>query len=162
MKTYPPDAIRNVGLFGHQGTGKTSLAESLLFLSGATTRLGRIEDGNTVSDFEPEEVKKSISVSLSLAPIEWANHKVNLIDVPGYADFIGEAQAALRVVDLAVFVLSAVEGVQVRLGYQGMAFFNTRNMEEPIGFNMGAMDPRYDVQYFRLIHGFNFGVGLFF
>ncbi|HMC08202.1 MAG TPA: elongation factor G, partial [Actinomycetota bacterium] len=139
MKTYPPDAIRNVGLFGHQGTGKTSLAESLLFLSGATTRLGRIEDGNTVSDFEPEEVKKSISVSLSLAPIEWANHKVNLIDVPGYADFIGEAQAALRVVDLAVFVLSAVEGVQVqhqilwemagKLGLPRLVFINKLDRE---------------------------------
>src|SRR5256885_14724845 len=112
MKTYPPDAIRNVGLFGHQGTGKTSPAESLVFLSGATTRLGRIEDGNTVCDFEPEEVKKSISVSLALAPLEWANHKVNLIDVPGYADFIGEAQAALRVVDLAVVVFSAGGGGQ--------------------------------------------------
>ena len=114
MKTYAPGAIRNVGLFGHQGTGKTSLAEALVFLSGATTRLGRVEDGNTVCDYEPEEIKKSISVSLSLAPVEWANHKINLIDVPGYADFVGEAQAALRVVDLAVFVVSAVEGVQVQ------------------------------------------------
>jgi len=114
MKTYPPEAIRNVGLFGHQGTGKTSLAEALVFLSGATTRVGRIEDGNTVCDFEPEEIKKGLSVSLALAPVEWHGHKINLIDVPGYADFIGEAQAALRVVDLAVFVLSAVEGVQVQ------------------------------------------------
>lgn len=114
MKSYSPDAIRNVGLFGHQGTGKTSLAEALSFLSGVTTRMGRIEDGNTICDFEPEEMKRSLSVSLSLAPIEWANHKINLIDVPGYADFIGEAQAAMRVVDLAVFVVSAVEGVQVQ------------------------------------------------
>src|SRR5947209_7063683 len=114
MKTYPPEAIRNVGLFGHQGTGKTSLAEALVFLSGATTRVGRVEDGNTVCDFEPEEIKKGLSVSLALTPVEWHGHKINLIDVPGYADFIGEAQAALRVVDLAVFVLSAVEGVQVQ------------------------------------------------
>jgi elongation factor G len=114
MKTYPPEAIRNVGLFGHQGTGKTSLAEALVFLSGATTRVGRIEDGNTVCDFEPEEIKKGLSVSLALTPVEWHGHKINLIDVPGYADFIGEAQAALRVVDLAIFVLSAVEGVQVQ------------------------------------------------
>ena len=114
MKTYPPEAIRNVGLFGHQGTGKTSLAEALVFLSGATTRLGRIEDGNTVCDFEPEEIKKGLSVSLSVVPIEWHDHKINLIDVPGYADFVGEAQAALRVVDLAIFVVSAVEGVQVQ------------------------------------------------
>jgi elongation factor G len=114
MKTYQPEAIRNVGLFGHQGTGKTSLAEALVFLSGATTRVGRVEDGNTVCDFEPEEIKKGLSVSLALAPVEWHGHKINLIDVPGYADFIGEAQAALRVVDLAIFVLSAVEGVQVQ------------------------------------------------
>ncbi|HLJ08077.1 MAG TPA: elongation factor G, partial [Acidimicrobiia bacterium] len=114
MKAYSPEAIRNVGLFGHQGTGKTSLAEALVFLSGATTRIGRIEDGNTVCDYEPEEIKKALSVSLALAPIEWDNTKINLIDVPGYADFVGEAQAALRVVDLAVFVLSAVEGVQVQ------------------------------------------------
>ena len=114
MKTYPPEAIRNVGLFGHQGTGKTSLAEALVFLSGVTTRMGRIEDGNTVADFEPEEIKKALSVSLSLVPIEWQGHKVNIIDVPGYADFIGEAQAALRVVDLGIVVVSAVEGVQVQ------------------------------------------------
>src|SRR2546423_13540853 len=114
MKTYQPEAIRNVGLFGHQGTGKTSLAEALVFLSGATTRVGRVEDGNTVCDFEPEEIKKGLSVSLALTPVEWRGHKINLIDVPGYADFIGEAQAALRVVDLAIFVLSAVEGVQVQ------------------------------------------------
>ncbi|HEU5002838.1 MAG TPA: elongation factor G [Actinomycetota bacterium] len=139
MKTYPPEAIRNVGLFGHQGTGKTTLAESLLSLSGATTRIGRVEDGNTVCDFEPEEIKKALSVSLALAPIEWAGHKINLIDVPGYADFIGEAAAALRVVDLAVFVLSAVEGVQVqhqilwsmaaRLGVPRLVFINKLDRE---------------------------------
>src|SRR3977135_914050 len=110
MKTYPPEAIRNVGLFGNQGTCKTSLAEALVYLAGATTRVGRVEDGNTVCDFEPEEIKKGLSVSLALTPIEWHGHKINLIDVPGYADFIGEAQAALRVVDLAIFVLSAGQG----------------------------------------------------
>jgi elongation factor G len=139
MKAYSPEAIRNVGLFGHQGTGKTSLIEALVFLSGATTRVGRIEDGNTVCDYEPEEIKRSLSVSLALAPIEWRNHKINLIDVPGYADFIGEAQAALRVVDLAVFVLSAVDGVQVqhqilwglaaKLGIPRMVFINKLDRE---------------------------------
>lgn len=114
MKTYPTEQIRNVLLFGHQGTGKTSIAESLLFASGTTTRLGRIEDGNTVSDYEPEEVKKGISVSLAMAPIEWRDHKINLLDSPGYADFIAEVQAALRVADLAVLVVSAVEGIEVQ------------------------------------------------
>ncbi|MGH7425340.1 MAG: GTP-binding protein, partial [Candidatus Methylomirabilales bacterium] len=114
MKTYPPSQIRNVGLFGHQGAGKTSLAEALLFVSGATTRLGRVEEGNTVCDFEPEETRRGLSVSMALAPIEWRDRKINLIDVPGYADFIGEARAALRVVDLAILVVSAVEGVEVQ------------------------------------------------
>lgn len=139
MKTYSPAAIRNVGLFGHQGTGKTSLAEALVFLSGATTRLGRVEDGNTVCDYDPEEIKKTISVSLALAPVEWKEHKVNLLDTPGYADFVGEAQAALRVVDLAVFVVSAVDGVQVqhqilwelagKLGVARLVFVNKMERE---------------------------------
>ncbi|MCA1840565.1 MAG: elongation factor G [Actinomycetota bacterium] len=114
MKTYPPEKIRNVLLFGHQATGKTTLAEALLFLSGATTRLGSISEGNTVCDFEPEEIKKQLSISLSLAPVEWQEHKINILDAPGYADFVGETQAALRVADLAVLVVSAVDGVQVQ------------------------------------------------
>jgi elongation factor G len=114
MDSYPTDKIRNVVLFGHQGTGKTSLAEALLYASGATNRIGRIEDGNTVCDFEPEEVKKTISVSLALAPIEWHGHKINILDAPGYADFIAEAQAAMQVADLGVMVVSAVEGVEVQ------------------------------------------------
>lgn len=114
MKTYDPEKIRNVVLLGHQGSGKTTLAEALLFISGATSRMGSIGEGTTVCDFEPEEVKKTISVSLALAPFEWNGHKVNLLDAPGYADFIGEAQAALRVADAAVLVVSAVDGVQVQ------------------------------------------------
>src|SRR5918999_143621 len=110
MNAYPTEKIRNVLLFGHQGTGKTALAESLLFVSGATTRMGKIEDGNTVCDFEPEEIKKQLSVSLALAPVEWKDHKINILDSPGYADFIGETHAALRVTDLAVLVVSAVHG----------------------------------------------------
>lgn len=139
MKGYPTEKIRNVLLFGHQGTGKTALAEALLFTSGATTRLGRIEDGNTVCDFEPEEIKKQLSVSLALAPVEWKEHKINLLDAPGYADFIGEAQAALRVADLAVLVVSAVDGVQVqheilweaarRLGAPRLVFINKLDRE---------------------------------
>jgi elongation factor G len=114
MNTYPPEKIRNVLLFGHQGTGKTSLAEALLHVSGATTRLGRIEDGNTVCDFEPEEIRRSLSVSLSLAPVEWRDHKINLLDAPGYADFITEVHSGLRVADLGILVVSAVEGVEVQ------------------------------------------------
>src|SRR5688572_32696796 len=99
MKTYEASAIRNILLVGHGGAGKTSLAEALLFLSGVTTRMGTVEDGNTLTDFEPEEIKKNISVSLALAPIEWRDCKINVLDAPGYADFIGDVKAALQATD---------------------------------------------------------------
>jgi elongation factor G len=114
VKRYATDHIRNVALVGHGGSGKTSLAEALLHRAGAINRLGRVEDGTTVSDYDPEEQRRSISLSLSLAPFEWRDHKINLIDTPGYADFIGDVAAALRVADLAVFVVSAVDGVEVQ------------------------------------------------
>jgi elongation factor G len=114
LKVYGTEQIRNVALVGHGGSGKTSLAEALLFVSGAISRLGRVEDGNTVCDFDPEEARRGISVSLSIAPFEHAGHKVNVLDCPGYADFVGDVEAALRVADLAVFVVSAVEGVEVQ------------------------------------------------
>ncbi len=114
MKTYPTPKIRNVALVGHSGAGKTTLAEALLLRAGAISRAGRVEDGTTVCDFDPEEQKRNLSLSLALAPFEWEGHKVNLIDTPGYADFIGDVQAALRVADLAVFVVSAVDGVEVQ------------------------------------------------
>jgi len=109
-----PDQIRNVVLVGHGGSGKTALAEALVHLSGLTTRMGRVEDGNTVTDFEPEEIDRESSVALALAPIEWSGHKINIIDTPGYADFLGEVLAALRAADLALFVVSAVDGVEVQ------------------------------------------------
>jgi elongation factor G len=114
VKRYATDHIRNVALVGHGGSGKTSLAEALLHRAGATNRLGRVEDGTTVCDYDPEEQRRGISLSLSVAPFEWRDHKVNLIDTPGYADFIGDVAAALRVADLAVFVVSAVDGVEVQ------------------------------------------------
>jgi elongation factor G len=114
VKTFPTDKIRNVALVGHGGAGKTSLTEALLFAAGATTRLGRVEDGGTVSDFDPEEQRRQISVSLSLAPFESEAHKVNVLDAPGYADFVGDVTAALHAADLALFVVSAVEGVEVQ------------------------------------------------
>ena len=109
-----PERIRNVVLVGHSGSGKTALAEALLHLAGVTTRMGRIEDGNTVSDFEPEEISRGSSVSLAMAPFEWAGHRINIIDTPGYSDFIGDARAALRAADLALFVVSGVDGVEVQ------------------------------------------------
>jgi elongation factor G len=114
VNTFPTPKIRNVALVGHGGAGKTTVTEALLFHAGAITRMGRVEDGNTVSDFDPEEQKRTISVSLSIAPLEAEGHKINVIDTPGYADFVGDVAAALRAADLAVFVVSAVEGVEVQ------------------------------------------------
>jgi elongation factor G len=114
VKSFSPAQIRNVALVGHGGAGKTSLAEALLFCSGAINRQGRVEDGNTTTDFDPEEVKRGISLALSLAPFEFEGHKVNLLDAPGYADFVTELETALDVADLAVIVVSAVEGVEVQ------------------------------------------------
>ena len=114
VKTFPTAKIRNVALVGHGGAGKTSLAEALLFNAGAIVRLGRVEDGSTVCDFDPEEQRRSISVSLALAPFELEDHKVNVLDTPGYADFVGDVAAAIQAADLALFVVSAVEGVEVQ------------------------------------------------
>ncbi len=113
MKQYPADRIRNVGLFAHGGAGKTSLAEALLFDSKATTRLGRVDEGNTITDYDPDEIKRRISVSLALAPIEWRDTKINVIDAPGYADFIGDVKSALRVADAAIILVDASAGVEV-------------------------------------------------
>ena len=113
MKEYPPEKIRNVALVGHGGTGKTSLAESMLFATGATTRVGTIEDGTTVSDWDPDEQKRQHSINLSLVPMEWDGHKVNVVDAPGYADFMGEVKCALRAVDLGLVVVCGASGVQV-------------------------------------------------
>ena len=139
MEAVSPDKIRNVALVGHAGTGKTTLAEALLFEAGAVNRRGRVEDGNTVCDFDAEEQSRRLSLSLSIAPFLWKGHKINLIDTPGYADFVGDVGAALRVVDLAVFVLSAVEGVEVQteviwkmaaeLGVPRMIFVNKLDRE---------------------------------
>lgn len=114
MKAYPPAKVRNVALVGHGGSGKTTLTEALLLCSGAVTRAGRVEDGTTVSDFEPEEHSHHMSTSLTLAAMEWRGYKVNVLDCPGYADFVPETFAGLSVADLAVFVVSAVDGVEVQ------------------------------------------------
>jgi elongation factor G len=114
MKTYDGSQIRNVLLAGHSGAGKTTLTEALLYAAGAVTRMGSVEDGNAVSDHEPEEVKKGISVSLALAPIEWEGVKINLLDAPGYADFAGDLKSAVRAADAVLVVVSAVDGVEVQ------------------------------------------------
>lgn len=110
MKHYPPEKIRNVAIIGSGTSGKTSLSEALLFKAGATTRQGSISEGNTVSDYDPEEIRRGISIHASLLPFEWKDHKINLIDTPGYVDFTGEAISAMRVVDSLIIVVDAVTG----------------------------------------------------
>lgn len=105
--------LRNVALVGHSGTGKTSLAEAILFSGKVISRMGRVEDGNTVCDFDAEEIRRSISVSLAMAPVQWKGKKVNILDTPGYTDFLGEVTEGLRVADGVVVVLDAVSGVEV-------------------------------------------------
>lgn len=114
MKKYEPDAIRNIGIFSHGGEGKTSIVEAMLFLSGENTRIGRVDDGTSLMDYEPEEVERKITISSSIACFEWGKNKVNFIDTPGDDNFVSDAKLCMRVVDGAVIVVSAVSGVKVQ------------------------------------------------
>ena len=105
--------IRNVVLLSHQGAGKTSLAELILFTSGTIQRLGSVGDGTTTSDYDPLEVERRMGINLSLLPVQWQGMKLNIIDTPGYADFIGEARSGLRVTEGAIIVICAASGVEV-------------------------------------------------
>jgi elongation factor G len=113
VKVYSSEQIRNVALLSHSGAGKTSLAEAMLFDSGAITRLGKVEEGTTTSDYDPDEVKRKISLSIGLVPCEYHETKLNLLDTPGYADFVGEVVAALAVTDSALLVVCGASGVEV-------------------------------------------------
>lgn len=113
MKVYNTAQIRNVGLFSHGGAGKTSLLEAMLYTSKATTRLGRVDEGNTISDYDPDETRRHISIQLSVAPVEWQDTKINVVDAPGYAEFVGEVKSGIRVVDTALLLVDASAGVEV-------------------------------------------------
>ena len=113
MKEYATSNIRNIALASHSGSGKTILAESLLFFTGAITRLGEINGGTTVSDFQDEEKRRGISISTSVVPVEYQNHKINFLDTPGYTDFVGEVISAMRVVDGVVIPVDSVAGAEV-------------------------------------------------
>src|SRR4051812_35747636 len=108
MKAYTSDQLRNVVLMGHGGSGKTSLAEAMLFCSGALTRMGKVEDRNTVSDFDDQEHAHRYSISTSLIPVEWDGHRINVLDTPGYPDFEGEAIAAASAAEAAIITVDAV------------------------------------------------------
>ena len=113
MKVYRAEQIRNVALISHVGAGKTSLVDAALFDSGAVTRQGKVDEGSSISDYDPDELKRRMSLNTTVLPVEWKNHKINFIDTPGYADFVGEVKAGLRVADAALIVVTAEKGVEV-------------------------------------------------
>lgn len=113
MDIYRSDRIRNVVLLGHGGAGKTTLTEAMAYISGITSRLGKVSDGNTVSDYDKEEIKRGFSISTSLVPIEWHGCKINILDTPGFFDFVGEVEEAVAAADAAIIVVNGKAGVQV-------------------------------------------------
>ncbi|MEN6371193.1 MAG: elongation factor G [Armatimonadota bacterium] len=113
MKNYAIDAIRNVALVGHSGAGKTSLTEALLYTTGAIDRLGKVDDGTATTDYDADEIKRKISINTSVAPCEWSGRKINLLDTPGYPDFVGDVIGAVHVAESALIVVDAVGGVEV-------------------------------------------------
>ncbi len=134
MKEYDAGSIRNIALIGHGGSGKTSLSEIFLYTAGETNRIGTIAEGNTISDYSPNEIEKQISISTSLLHFEWKNVKLNFLDTPGYTDFVGDIKAALRVSDTAVLVLKSAEGVEV--GSENVnRFVNELNLPSAIIIN---------------------------
>ncbi len=113
MKEYSTEAIRNVALVSHGGAGKTMLAEAFLYYAGATTRMGKTEDGSTTSDYDEEEIRRGISLYTTVLPVEYRDVKINLLDTPGFLDFIGEVISALRVADSAIVLVDSVAGIEV-------------------------------------------------
>ena len=113
MKVYRAEQIRNVALISHVGAGKTSFVDAALYDSGAVTRQGKVDEGSSISDYDPDELKRRMSLNVKVLPVEWKNHKINFIDTPGYADFVGEVKAGLRVADSALVVVTAEKGVEV-------------------------------------------------
>ena len=114
LGAFATENVRNVALVGHGGAGKTSLAEAMLFLAGSTKRLGSVDSGQSALDYDPEEIKRQFTINLSLAPVVHSGVKINVIDTPGYADFIGDAIAGMQAAEAALFVVDAVAGPQVQ------------------------------------------------
>lgn len=112
MNVYTTDKIRNVVILGHGGAGKTSLVEAMAYLAGVTTRMGKVADGNTISDYEKEEQKRLFSIRSAVVPIPWQDTKINFIDTPGYDDFVGEVESAVSVADAAIIVVSGKNGIE--------------------------------------------------
>ena len=137
MKSYAADKVRNVVLLGHSGSGKTTYAEAALFFSGATKRFGKVDEGNTVSDYDPEEIRRKVSISTSVLPVEWQDTRINFLDTPGYFDFVAESKLAMSVADTALIMVSAKSGVEV--GTE-KAWEYTEEMHLPRIFFVNQMD----------------------
>ncbi len=140
MKVYNAESIKNIAVVGHGGAGKTTLVEAFLFDSGATERRGRVEDGNTTTDFDPEEVKRHFSLTAAMAPVEWKGFKLNFIDAPGYFDFEGEATQAYYLADSALVLVNASSGVEVGVE---KAFNYCRKRKKPLVFLVNQIDKEH-------------------
>ncbi len=147
MDSYAPEYVRNVALIGHFGSGKTSLAEMMAFKAGSTKRLGSVDEGTSVSDYDPSEIERHISINLAVLPLEWKGHKINVLDTPGYSDFSGEVKAALRVTDSVVVVVGGSSSVEVGTE-QTWAF--SREMELPSLVVINKMD-RENVDFQKIL-----------
>ena len=147
MDVYRTDRIRNVVLLGHGGAGKTTLAEAMAYLSGVTRRMGTVTDGNTISDYDKEEIKRKFSISTAVVPVEWQKTKINLLDTPGFFDFVGEVEEAVGVADAAIIVISGKGGVQVG-AEKAWKFCEERNL--PRMFFVTGMD-NDDVSYREIV-----------
>ena len=137
MQSYAMDAIRNVAVMGHGKAGKTSLLEAMLYNSGCIDRIGTVADGNTVCDFDPDEIRRKASISTAIAPIEWKDMKYNMLDTPGFFDFVGEVKEGLRAADSALITLSGRSGVSV--GTE-QVFKYARQKDVPIMFFVNKID----------------------
>ena len=140
MKEFQADQIRNLGLVGHGASGKTSLAEAILYTTKAVSRLGKIEDGSTVSDYSEEETKRQTSISATLLHTEHQGNKINMIDMPGFADFVGEVVAGLRVVDTALLVIDAFTGPE---GGSEIAFEYAEKYSTPLAVVVNKIDKEH-------------------
>ncbi|MFZ1978862.1 MAG: GTP-binding protein, partial [Bacteroidota bacterium] len=136
-KEYSVDKIRNITLIGHGGSGKTTLTESLLFVSGTAARMGRVEDGSTISDYHADEIERKISINAALLHTDWQGTKINILDTPGYSDFTGEVVSSLHVADLAIVVLKSVEGVEVG---SEIVWNNAKNLNIPTMIDINKLD----------------------
>ena len=148
MKEYNSDAIRNVTFVGHGGSGKTTLTEACLYTAGITTRIGKVEEGNTISDYHPDEIERQISINASVIHFDWRGVKLNVLDTPGYNDFTGEVKSSLRVSDTAVIFLKAVEGVEV--GTE-IVWRSTKELNNGVIFVINKLDNE-NADYEKTLH----------